>query len=111
LKVTHNQGAAGRDTMTVTVKGEPVRNVSTASLYPNPATTVINVRIDAITHRNQTDLRIYDSRGVLVYEEEFLRTTQLMVKQVNVSKLESGIYFVVVNVDINNEVTLKFVKE
>ncbi|HWJ91554.1 MAG TPA: T9SS type A sorting domain-containing protein, partial [Flavisolibacter sp.] len=111
LKVTDNQGAVGRDTMTVTVNGAPVRNTSTASLYPNPATTVINVRIDAITHRNQTDLRIYDSKGVLVYEEVFLRTTQLMVKEVDVSKLEKGVYFVAVNVDINNELTLKFVKE
>jgi hypothetical protein len=110
LKVTDNQGAVGRDTVTVFVHNTAI-NTSTATLYPNPASTTINVKIDAITHRNQTKIRIYDVRGVLVYEEEFLRTQPIEVRQINISKLLSGSYILRVGADINNDIALKFIKE
>jgi Secretion system C-terminal sorting domain len=110
LKVTDNVGAIGRDTVTVTVKPDP-RVESTATVYPSPASSTINVKIDAITHRNLTDLKIYDEKGVLVYAEEFLRTVQVVVKTIDISKLSKGSYFIVVNVDVNNNTTLKFVKQ
>jgi len=109
LKVTDNQGAIGRDTVTVIVN--PATTFSTASLYPNPATTTINIKIQSVTHRNQTSIRIYDVRGVLVYEEEFLRTQTIEIRSVDVSKLLPGAYVVLVGADINNDISLKFIKD
>jgi dienelactone hydrolase len=109
LKVTDNQGAIGRDTVTVIVN--PATTFSTASLYPNPATTTINIKIQSVTHRNQTSIRIYDVRGVLVYEEEFLRMQTIEIRSVDVSKLLPGAYVVLVGADINNDISLKFIKD
>ena len=110
LKVTDNAGATAKDTVTITVV-EDTRVSSSASLYPNPATSMIHVKIDALTHRNLTDINIYDARGVLVYSEEFLRTQQVMVKDINVAALLPGTYLIVINADINKTTTLKFVKQ
>jgi hypothetical protein len=111
LKVTDNEGAIGRDTVMVKV-GPDLRTVSTATLYPNPAPgSYIYIRMDAITHRNLTHLKIYDAKGSLVYQEDFLRDLQVMVKRVDVSRLEPGAYFVNMDVDINTVITLKFIKE
>ncbi len=109
LRVTDNQGAAGRDTVTVTVNPDP-RTQSDASVFPNPATSVINIRIDAITNQAKTTIRIYDARGMILYHEQFTRTQQVMIRQVDVSKFPNGAYFVKIDVDINNSRTLEFIK-
>ncbi len=110
LTVTDNSGATDRDTVMITVQ-EDTRRISTASLYPNPASSEINITIDALTKRNLTTISIYDINGRLVQQEEFMRTEQTVVKQVDVSKLPTGMYVVVVNADINRTVSMKFMKE
>jgi hypothetical protein len=110
LKVTDNLGAVGKDTITVIVDPTTL-TVSTATLYPNPATTTINIKINAVTHRNQTSIKIYDINGVLVYKEEFLRTQPVEVRQIDITKLLAGTYVVMVGADINSEIALKFIKE
>jgi len=110
LRVTDNQGATGRDTVTVTVNPDP-RTQSDASVFPNPATSVINIRIDAITNQAKTTIRIYDARGMILYHEQFTRTQQVMIRQVDVSKFPNGTYFVKVDVDINNSKTLIVIKQ
>jgi hypothetical protein len=109
LRVTDNQGATGRDTVTVTVNPDP-RTQSDASVFPNPATSVINIRIDAITNQAKTTIRIYDARGMILYHEQFTRTQQVMIRQVDVSKFPNGAYFVKIDVDINNSKTIEFIK-
>jgi hypothetical protein len=109
LKVTDNLGAVGRDTVSVTVSKD-LRQTSSALIYPNPGSTSMNVKIDAVTHRNQTKIRIYDARGLMVYEEEFLRTQQVVVKQIDVTHFSKGTYLVVVDADINQLITLKYLK-
>jgi Secretion system C-terminal sorting domain/Bacterial Ig domain len=108
LKVTDNRGAIAKDTVTIIVK-EGLQ-ASSAMLFPNPATTTVNVEIDAVTHANKTYMAIYDSRGQIVYQEEFVRTLQRVVRQIDISKLPQGLYLIKISVDINNEKTLKFVK-
>ena len=107
LTVLDDDGATGKDTILVTVNPLPP---SKATLYPNPATDHINIRIEANTHVNNSELRIFDVSGRLVYYESFIRNTNIMTKTVNVSALPSGSYYVEVEVDINNKVVCKFVK-
>ena len=108
LRVTDNQGAVGRDTVKVTV--HPAIK-SLVSLYPNPAQSTINLKIEAATHRNNTNIKIYDARGVVVHEENAMRSQVIWVHPVDVSRLLPGAYIVEVGADINNTVKLKFIKE
>jgi pimeloyl-ACP methyl ester carboxylesterase len=110
LTVTDNQGATGSDTVMVTVKPD-TRKKSTAALYPNPATSTLNVSIDAVTIKNYSYIRIYNSMGHIVYQEEFLRTQQQMVKSLDISSLDKGVYMININPDINTTLTMKFIKE
>jgi dienelactone hydrolase len=110
LTVTDNAGASGSDTVAVVVKPDQRRR-SNASIYPNPATTTINVNIDAVTDKNYSFIRIYNSMGNIVYQEEFLRTDKVYLKRIDISSFDKGVYFVNVNPDINTTLTMKFIKE
>ncbi|MGZ4025747.1 MAG: PKD domain-containing protein [Flavisolibacter sp.] len=109
LTVWDNTGASASDTVTVTVKPE-IKTRSTASVYPNPATSYINVRIDALTSKSYSVIRIFNAAGVAVYTETFVRTQQVEIRQIDISRFEKGVYLVNVNADINTVVSAKFVK-
>jgi len=108
LMVTDNAGASAKDTMQVTVLAVPK---AFAKVFPNPATTTVNIQIEGAGRTSNTALRIYDSKGVIVYREDFVRPPQPMIKQINISKLVSGIYFVELQTDTNNITTLRFMKK
>ncbi|HEU0112562.1 MAG TPA: T9SS type A sorting domain-containing protein, partial [Flavisolibacter sp.] len=110
LTVTDDRGGTGSDTVTIVVN-PPIRTKSSATLYPNPATTTLNVKIDAATSRNYSTIRIINTMGHIVYEEEFLRTQATEIKTIDISKLEKGIYLLNLNADINTMLTMKFVKD
>jgi hypothetical protein len=112
LQVTDNNGMTGKDTVQVTVEYSPNRNLvsATATLYPNPASTTINIEIDGATEKSTGFIKIYNASGHVVYQEEFTRDTFTVTKQVDVSSYASGIYFVNVTLDTNNQTTLKFIK-
>lgn len=107
LTVTDNSGASSKDTIEVMVTGD---TKSSAKVFPNPATDIINIKINAVTGTSNTSLRIYNNQGNLVYEEDFIRPQQSMIKQVNVSKLQRGIYFAELQTDTNNIINLRFIK-
>ena len=80
-------------------------------LFPNPATNMINVRIDAVTLQNNTIIRISNSAGDVVYTESFMRSAFRALKQIDISKLPNGVYFLTVTADINTYTTLTFIKQ
>jgi hypothetical protein len=108
LTVTDNAGASAKDTVEVIVLSVPK---AFAKLFPNPATNVINIQIEGATTTSNTALRIYDNKGILVYQEDFVRSPQPMIKQVNVSKLPGGIYFVELQTETSTLTTLRFIKK
>jgi ribosomal protein L14 len=108
LKATDNLGAIGRDTVKVTVNS---KLNTTAKIFPNPATNQINIQIHSSLKESNTNLRIYDSKGLLVYQENFVRGQQTMIKQIDVSNLTNGVYYVEMNVDTSKIMTLMFVKQ
>ncbi len=110
LLVTDNQGATDRDTVQVTVNQNTSRT-STARIYPNPATTIININIEAVTYANKTSIQILNVMGVTVYQTEVMRTQQAMVIPVDVSRFPNGSYFVKIGLDLNNTTTLPFIKQ
>jgi dienelactone hydrolase len=90
-----------------------VRNLisSKASVYPNPAINRITLKIEANTVTNQTKVCIYNQYGQQVYSESFMRTAGTIEKEIDVSLLVKGVYFIETGVDINNKVTLKLIKQ
>ena len=80
------------------------------SVYPNPATEVINVECRmkneewAVTH-----MEVYDVYGKVIRTAETLRATSPQTAQINVSGLAAGMYFVRVTTD-QGVVTKRFVK-
>ena len=110
LTASDNDGATTWDDIKVTVLPDP-RRQSTAMLFPNPATNMINVRIDAVTLQNNTIIRISNSAGDVVYTESFMRSAFRALKQIDISKLPNGVYFLTVTADINTYTTLTFIKQ
>ncbi|HMR92073.1 MAG TPA: T9SS type A sorting domain-containing protein, partial [Chitinophagaceae bacterium] len=110
LTATDNKGATAKASVKVTVR-QPQLSESSLSLYPNPATSVIRLDIKAATKSSNTIIRIFDSQGKIVYQEQFLRTVHEMVREIDISNLMSGVYFVHLEVDMNNGKTIKFIKQ
>lgn len=65
--------------------------LSNFSLFPNPANDVLNIKLNNITNAN---LRVYDIQGKLVIERSISNEQNL---ELNVSNLQSGLYFVKLN--------------
>ena len=65
------------------------KNISNFNIYPNPTNESFNIDIDA---NNQLNIEIYDISGKLLLSS---KTT----KNINISSLNSGIYFVKINSD------------
>jgi hypothetical protein len=110
LTVIDNSGATAWSEVDVTVVPNPT-NQSTASLYPNPATDVVYLRIDAVTLQTNSLITIVNSAGNTVYNEKFIRTDFRVIKEVNVSTLPRGTYFLTITTDINSTKTLSFIKQ
>src|SRR4029079_13415390 len=89
LTHTDNDGAVTWDDVKITVLPDP-RRQSSAMVYPNPATNMINLRIDAVTLQSNTLVRIINSAGDVVYTESFLRTDFRVLRQIDISKLPKG---------------------
>jgi len=100
----------GRDTVMVHVAAGRVQE-SKVTVYPNPAVSEVTLRIESITHRNVTSIRIFNAGGVLVYTESFLRNEPVSVRTIDVSRWAPGMYFVEAGVEINKTVGVKFFKQ
>ena len=70
---------------------------SILSIYPNPATDIVNVNIEAYTNVNIT---ITNMMGQIVYAENNISADGLKTIEINVNNFESGIYLI--NVEGNN---------
>lgn len=73
-------------------------------LFPNPANSTLNVRIDDLTGTAQ--LKVFDVMGKMVLQQQ----TNKAVTELNIAKLSAGIYMLNIN-DASGVRTMKFVKE
>ncbi|MDR0927825.1 MAG: S8 family peptidase [Ignavibacteria bacterium] len=74
------------------------------AVYPNPATNLVNVKVDNV-YDIPYMLDIYDESGKLVY-----LTSLMSEKQIDLSSLQSGVYFVRLNNGKDNSIQ-KIVKK
>lgn len=106
---TYGRGQWKRDLSDITtgVNDVQVTNVS-ATLFPNPATTELNIKISDYNSGNNYQLSIYNIQGQEVYSQLIINNSQLTIP---VSSLSSGIYFVSLRNGNSVVYSQKFVKE
>jgi hypothetical protein len=110
LAVTDNLGAIGKDTVIVYVNDELIV-LGNASVYPNPVDLKLNLKIDAPTAKNLTEIFIYDQSGRLVYQEKFMRDDQQVIRKIDVARLKPGVYIIQYNSTLQKKNSIKFIKE
>jgi hypothetical protein len=66
-------------------------NLNTLSVYPNPASTTVNIQLDA-RDGEQVDINIFDANGRQVLKNKIVLNNQ--IGQVNVERLHKGIYWI-----------------
>ncbi len=85
--IEHGAGCANERTIPPATGPAPV----TASVYPNPASESVYVRLENADVSRPTTVRLFDSQGQLRLEHTTKGETTIKLK---VNKLPSGIYFV-----------------
>ncbi len=79
------------------------------SVYPNPVGETLNVNVDFPKSEEAVLFRIFDLKGQLIQEKEFMNIQKETVNM-NVNQLASGNYLLQVQTLGNQAKTLKFVK-
>lgn len=105
--INNNKICTNTDIVKFKVGIEEINNYSsTLSVYPNPATSNINIKYN-FTGGSKATLSIFDVVGRKVYETEISDLSGEKTIPVNVSSYAPGIYMAVLNVD-DNKVVAKF---
>lgn len=86
---------------------EAVNPMTNVRVYPNPAQDVLNVEINA-SQASETNIAVYNITGQKVMEESRTISAGINSPSLNISNLNSGIYFVTVKAN-GFENTMKFV--
>ena len=86
---------------------EAVNPVTTARVYPNPATDMLNIEVNA-SQASEMSINVYNIMGQNVMNQNVNITTGMNTKNINVSELNSGIYFLTVKAN-GFENTMKFI--
>lgn len=84
------------------------------TVYPNPAKTELNIRLGLDINNEETDftLRIFDLHGRVVRNENWTSTSNsVFEKQLNISKLNQGIYMLILESSNGVKEIQKFIKE
>jgi hypothetical protein len=97
--VTDINGCVGSDVENITVgdcSGIEENSSMSVSVYPNPTTGEFSLSINNANFSNIT-ISIVDIHGKVVYNEMNVTVAQDFIKQINVSDLARGVYFVKLN--------------
>ena len=86
---------------------EDITQDKNISVYPNPATSFINVNLNNLSGNNM-NLNIFNMNGQLVYTASDLNLAENQVVQISVEKLKKGIYQMVLT-DASNSFSEKIV--
>ena len=68
-------------------------NHNKVNIYPNPASSFTTIGIE-ITQSDYFDIQVYDLQGRVVIEEMNIHVNGYFEKQFDISKLNTGIYFI-----------------
>ena len=86
---------------------EAVNPMTAVRVYPNPATDVLNIEVNA-SQSSEMSISVYNIMGQNVMSKNVNLSTGINVPSINTNDLSSGIYFVTVKAN-GFENTMKFV--
>ena len=86
---------------------EAVNPMTAARVYPNPATDVLNIEVNA-SQASEMSINVYNIMGQNVMSKNVNITTGMNTRSISTSELNSGIYFVTVKAN-GFENTMKFI--
>ena len=86
---------------------EAVNPMTTVRVYPNPATEVLNIEVNA-SRSSEMSINVYNLMGQNVMSQNVNITTGINTPSINTAELTSGIYFVTVKAN-GFENTMKFI--
>lgn len=109
LRVTDNSNAVRFDTVNVSVVNNFVYQEK-LTLYPNPSVSFVNIRCisDSI---GQAKLTIFDMNGVIVETQMFTKTQAIYEKQIIISQLKAGTYYLEIMINARKRMIAKFIKQ
>ena len=109
LTVTDNAGASATARVKVSVLNN-FRFSQFFKLYPNPASSTINVQyIDDKT--GKLKITVYDVSSRVVMDQEFSKDQSLMTKELNISNLKNGMYYLEIQQSDGKKLVRPFVKQ
>lgn len=76
-------------------------------LSPNPATDKVNLQIQAKENFNRLHLKVYNSSGIIVYDQAFLVDSNLFQTEINVNNFAAGLYLFAIEPDNGRTITRK----
>jgi Secretion system C-terminal sorting domain/Electron transfer DM13 len=88
------------------VLGTSVLEKSNFKLFPNPVNNVLNIELNETS--DILDAKIYNTLGALVFSQKEINENN---KELDVSLLDSGVYFIELQDKENNRVVKRFVKQ
>ena len=86
---------------------EAINPMTATRVYPNPATDMLNIEVNA-SQASEMSISVYNIMGQNVMNQNVNITTGMNTKNINVSELNSGIYFLTVKAN-GFENTMKFI--
>lgn len=109
LTVRDNDGASSSARVKVTVKNKNNEEIY-CSLYPNPAAVQINMRyID--TRMGTFALSIFDANNRFIQRKSVTKDVITFTHQIDISRLNAGVYFLQIICPDGEKVVRKFVKQ
>ncbi|WP_343675368.1 PKD domain-containing protein, partial [Chitinophaga sp.] len=111
LTVTDTYGATATDEVTVYVNGKSTTvddSEVTIQVYPNPATTYLNLKL-VVKETANLVVRIFNSSGY-IRGTYYLGTTNTVMKTFDVSGLSAGLYILEITDGKSMKLTSKFIK-
>lgn len=114
VQITHKESLLGTQPYSLLVNGATPQTASSGSeeisglsIFPNPANNYFNVTFDAATVASKISVQVFNTLGQMVIDRPFDNTGKFN-ERINVSSLNSGIYFVKVG-DLNVSSTRKLI--
>lgn len=109
LTVTDDKGLISKDTIAVSVVNN-MRYTEEMTVYPNPARSGINMQLTTDT-LGSTRINIYSANGLVVHSFNTQKTQPQLSENVNISTLQTGVYYLEVIIGGKVRKLTKFVKQ
>ncbi len=108
LAVTNALGSVAYDRIRVTVSGNP-QTRDLLNIYPNPVRSEFSLQIKSDT-TGTTNICIYNSNGVAVKTIQAEKTSVNHMQRLSVTELQTGVYYLEVNVGNKKRMISTFIK-